>query len=205
MFRTPRFLGDMVLNLWDCGGQDSFYETYFNYQQEFIFRSVEVRSVWRATHVHATVGNLSTCSYDLVLVGTYLVLSAHCCYVISPVNRSNCVQLAAGRYKVVAGYPSPLVLQVRSSWRVKQKSTLFFFADDDRKYSRRLVIHPENRREIGPTSYCFIKTRFLGARGQTPRAFLSPKALFSAPPAKPRIAFSHVFMFRRSLKPPLNY
>ncbi|CAM9757315.1 unnamed protein product, partial [Ectocarpus fasciculatus] len=37
-----RFLGDMVLNLWDCGGQDSFYETYFNYQQEFIFRSVEV-------------------------------------------------------------------------------------------------------------------------------------------------------------------
>ncbi|CAM9307379.1 unnamed protein product [Hapterophycus canaliculatus] len=37
-----RFLGDMVLNLWDCGGQDSFYESYFNYQQEFIFRSVEV-------------------------------------------------------------------------------------------------------------------------------------------------------------------
>lgn len=32
----------MVLNLWDCGGQDSFYESYFNYQQEFIFRSVEV-------------------------------------------------------------------------------------------------------------------------------------------------------------------
>lgn len=37
-----RLLGDMVLNLWDCGGQDSFYETYFNVQQDFIFRSVEV-------------------------------------------------------------------------------------------------------------------------------------------------------------------
>ncbi|CAN0247267.1 unnamed protein product [Ascophyllum nodosum] len=36
------FLGDMVLNLWDCGGQDSFYETYFSVQQDYIFRSVEV-------------------------------------------------------------------------------------------------------------------------------------------------------------------
>ena len=24
-----RFLGDLVLNLWDCGGQDAFYESYF--------------------------------------------------------------------------------------------------------------------------------------------------------------------------------
>lgn len=30
------------MNLWDCGGQDSFYESYFNHQQDFIFRSVEV-------------------------------------------------------------------------------------------------------------------------------------------------------------------
>lgn len=37
-----RFLGDMEMNLWDCGGQDSFYESYFNHQQDFIFRSVEV-------------------------------------------------------------------------------------------------------------------------------------------------------------------
>ena len=31
-----------MLNLWDCGGQDSFYESYFNHQQDYIFRSVEV-------------------------------------------------------------------------------------------------------------------------------------------------------------------
>eukprot|EP00752_Nemacystus_decipiens_P002446 g2303.t1 len=37
-----RFLGDMEMNLWDCGGQDLFYEAYFNHQQDFIFRSVEV-------------------------------------------------------------------------------------------------------------------------------------------------------------------
>lgn len=40
---SVRFLGDMVLNLWDCGGQDQFYESYFNVQQEYIFRAVEVR------------------------------------------------------------------------------------------------------------------------------------------------------------------
>lgn len=33
----------MVLNLWDCGGQDAFYETYFSVQRGLIFRNVEVR------------------------------------------------------------------------------------------------------------------------------------------------------------------
>lgn len=37
-----RFLGDLVLNLWDCGGQDAFYESYFERDRETIFRSVEV-------------------------------------------------------------------------------------------------------------------------------------------------------------------
>lgn len=41
-----RFLGDMEMNLWDCGGQDLFYEAYFNHQQDFIFRSVEVRAMY---------------------------------------------------------------------------------------------------------------------------------------------------------------
>ncbi len=27
-----RFLGNLVLNLWDCGGQDAFYESYFEMQ-----------------------------------------------------------------------------------------------------------------------------------------------------------------------------
>ena len=31
-----------VLNLWDCGGQDAFYESYFDSQRDLIFRSVEV-------------------------------------------------------------------------------------------------------------------------------------------------------------------
>ena len=37
-----RFLGDLVLNLWDCGGQDAFYESYFERDRESIFRGVEL-------------------------------------------------------------------------------------------------------------------------------------------------------------------
>lgn len=31
-----------MLNLWDCGGQDAFYESYFERDRETIFRSVEL-------------------------------------------------------------------------------------------------------------------------------------------------------------------
>jgi Ras-related GTP-binding protein A/B len=37
-----RFLGNLVLNLWDCGGQYRFYENYFDAQRDTIFRNVEV-------------------------------------------------------------------------------------------------------------------------------------------------------------------
>lgn len=37
-----RFLGNLVLNLWDCGGQESFMESYIASQRESIFRNVEV-------------------------------------------------------------------------------------------------------------------------------------------------------------------
>eukprot|EP00918_Siedleckia_nematoides_P055091 GHVU01120157.1.p1 GENE.GHVU01120157.1~~GHVU01120157.1.p1 ORF type:complete len:324 (+),score=62.21 GHVU01120157.1:459-1430(+) len=37
-----RFLGSLVLALWDCGGQDSFMQNYFEAQKEHIFRSAEV-------------------------------------------------------------------------------------------------------------------------------------------------------------------
>jgi len=37
-----RFLGNLVLSLWDCGGQDIFMENYFESQREHIFRNVEV-------------------------------------------------------------------------------------------------------------------------------------------------------------------
>jgi Ras-related GTP-binding protein A/B len=37
-----RFLGNLVLNLWDCGGQESFMESYIASQRENIFRNVEV-------------------------------------------------------------------------------------------------------------------------------------------------------------------
>jgi len=36
------FLGNLVLNLWDCGGQDAFMENYFESQRDQIFRNVEV-------------------------------------------------------------------------------------------------------------------------------------------------------------------
>jgi len=37
-----RFLGDLVLNLWDCGGQEAFFESYFERDRETIFRGVEM-------------------------------------------------------------------------------------------------------------------------------------------------------------------
>eukprot|EP00475_Leptophrys_vorax_P029550 TRINITY_DN434_c0_g1_i1.p1 TRINITY_DN434_c0_g1~~TRINITY_DN434_c0_g1_i1.p1 ORF type:complete len:253 (-),score=90.26 TRINITY_DN434_c0_g1_i1:425-1183(-) len=35
-------MGNMVLSLWDCGGQDRFMESYFESQREYIFTNVEV-------------------------------------------------------------------------------------------------------------------------------------------------------------------
>lgn len=37
-----RFLGNLRLNLWDCGGQDIFMENYFESQRETIFQNAEV-------------------------------------------------------------------------------------------------------------------------------------------------------------------
>lgn len=37
-----RFLGNLVLNLWDCGGQESFMENYLASARDQIFRNVEV-------------------------------------------------------------------------------------------------------------------------------------------------------------------
>lgn len=35
-------MGNLVLNLWDCGGQEAFMESYFASQRDNIFRNVEV-------------------------------------------------------------------------------------------------------------------------------------------------------------------
>ena len=37
-----RFLGNLILNLWDCGGQEAFMESYFITQKDNIFKNVEV-------------------------------------------------------------------------------------------------------------------------------------------------------------------
>jgi Ras-related GTP-binding protein A/B len=37
-----RFTGNLVLNFWDCGGQNRFFENYFDHQRDTIFRNVEV-------------------------------------------------------------------------------------------------------------------------------------------------------------------
>ena len=37
-----RFLGNLILNLWDCGGQEAFMESYFATQKDNIFKNVEV-------------------------------------------------------------------------------------------------------------------------------------------------------------------
>ncbi|RMY78727.1 hypothetical protein D0863_00499 [Hortaea werneckii] len=37
-----RFMGNLMLNLWDCGGQDSFVESYLTNQRSHVFSSVAV-------------------------------------------------------------------------------------------------------------------------------------------------------------------
>lgn len=37
-----RFLGNLALNLWDCGGQETFMESYFSSQIDHIFQNVSV-------------------------------------------------------------------------------------------------------------------------------------------------------------------
>jgi len=37
-----RFLGNLALNLWDCGGQEDFMEKYFTSQRDHIFANVAV-------------------------------------------------------------------------------------------------------------------------------------------------------------------
>merc|ERR1712218_359389 len=39
-----RLLGNLHLNLWDCGGQEAFMENYFSAQRDNIFRNVEVNT-----------------------------------------------------------------------------------------------------------------------------------------------------------------
>ena len=45
-----RLLGNLTLNLWDCGGQEAFMENYFVAQRDNIFRNVEVRSLYLFIH-----------------------------------------------------------------------------------------------------------------------------------------------------------
>ena len=37
-----RFLGNLVLNLWDCGGQQSYMDSYLDSQRNQVFSSVGV-------------------------------------------------------------------------------------------------------------------------------------------------------------------
>lgn len=42
-----RFLGNMVLHLWDCGGQETFMENYMTSQRDQIFKNVQVNFMKR--------------------------------------------------------------------------------------------------------------------------------------------------------------
>ncbi|KAI9330380.1 Gtr1/RagA G protein conserved region-domain-containing protein [Zopfochytrium polystomum] len=41
-YNQVRFLNNLVLNLWDCGGQEVFMESYITSQRDHMFRNVEV-------------------------------------------------------------------------------------------------------------------------------------------------------------------
>ncbi|KAL9715351.1 GTP-binding protein gtr1 [Leucoagaricus gongylophorus] len=53
-----RFLGDLILNLWDCGGQDSFMDSYLTTQRSTIFQSVGVMIYVFDVESHETTKDL---------------------------------------------------------------------------------------------------------------------------------------------------
>ncbi len=57
-----RFLGNLELNLWDCGGQDAFYESYFEMQ-------VVADCIWLYTNV-LCIKSLPRCA-DLIFIIQY--------------------------------------------------------------------------------------------------------------------------------------
>ena len=58
-----RLLGNLVLNLWDCGGQEAFMENYFASQRDNIFRNVEVEAggCWSCSNCNVIIRSSSTC------------------------------------------------------------------------------------------------------------------------------------------------
>src|SRR6266850_5372833 len=50
-----RFLGDLILNLWDCGGQDAFMDSYLSTQRSTIFQHVGVLIYVFEVSVHDAV------------------------------------------------------------------------------------------------------------------------------------------------------
>ena len=54
-----RFLGNLVLNLWDCGGQEAFMENYFESQRDHIFRNVQARERQRVTNTRTHTHTLA--------------------------------------------------------------------------------------------------------------------------------------------------
>ena len=62
-----KLLGNLTLNLWDCGGQEAFMENYFASQRENIFRYV-VFALWFMTLVSLCLFPQKQCwSPDLCL------------------------------------------------------------------------------------------------------------------------------------------
>ena len=62
-----KLLGNLTLNLWDCGGQEAFMENYFASQRENIFRYVDF-ALWFMTLVSLCLSSQKQCwSPDLCL------------------------------------------------------------------------------------------------------------------------------------------
>eukprot|EP00919_Chromeraceae_sp_WS-2016_P002566 GHVR01006266.1.p1 GENE.GHVR01006266.1~~GHVR01006266.1.p1 ORF type:complete len:325 (+),score=61.92 GHVR01006266.1:11-985(+) len=60
-----RFLGNLVLSLWDCGGQDIFMENYFESQREHIFRGAEVLIYVLGVSLGTVVGDTRVAAISL--------------------------------------------------------------------------------------------------------------------------------------------
>jgi GTPase SAR1 family protein len=73
-----RFLGNLHLNLWDCGGQDVFMENYFESQRDHIFRNVAVEEKFeRIFRVNREMRD-ETLVYDPFLTKFWAKMASEC-------------------------------------------------------------------------------------------------------------------------------
>lgn len=93
-----KLLGNLVLNLWDCGGQDAFMENYFESQRDQIFRNVEVLIYVFDIESHERKADMDYFRSCLDAVGA----NSPNAHIFCLIHKMDLIQQAEARAKVLA-------------------------------------------------------------------------------------------------------